>query len=183
MIMKSIAKPSYKTIIFRNIALTLYLVIGGAVFQLCEKQHYISSSHRYKHLIELFRKRYNITSDDMQHLQDILHNGRTSVANEWSYSNAVFFAGTTVLTVGKSNFLVFKIKLHTIRLGYLLRGYSFSTYAQRGRGGSSKSVRHAYMGGEGLTHGSTYAKTSLFCTCFVIFSNAGSFYHALLSLA
>jgi len=101
--MKSIAKPTYKTIIFRNVALVLYLVIGGAVFQLCEKQHYISSSNRYKQVIKSFRKRYNITAEDMQHLQDILHNGRISTANEWSYSNAVFFAGTTVLTVGYGN--------------------------------------------------------------------------------
>ena len=32
----------------------------------------------------------------------------------------------------------------------------------KGGGGSSKSVRHLYKGGGGLTHGSTYAKTSLF---------------------
>ena len=74
------------------------------MFQLCEKQHYISSSNRYKQVIKSFRKRYNITAEDMQHLQDILHNGRISTANEWSYSNAVFFAGTTVLTVGKLTF-------------------------------------------------------------------------------
>ena len=31
-----------------------------------------------------------------------------------------------------------------------LWGHSFSTYAQRGEWGSSKSVRHAYKGGGGL---------------------------------
>ena len=29
-------------------------------------------------------------------------------------------------------------------------GHSFSTYTQKGGGGSSKSVRHAYKGGGGL---------------------------------
>ena len=58
--------------------------------------------------------------------------------------------------------------------------FHFSTYAWRGRG-SSKSVRHAYKGGWGLTHLSTYAKKPLFAI-FFIFSRARYFYHASLSL-
>lgn len=100
--MQQIAKPTYKTITFRNLAFALYLVIGGAVFQLFEKQNYISTGKRYRQMIESFQRRYNITSKDMQNLeQDILHYGKSSAATEWSYSNAVLFAGTTVLTVGE----------------------------------------------------------------------------------
>ena len=64
----------------------------------------------------------------------------------------------------------------------LLWGHSFSTYAQReGEGGKQKRTPYV-QGGMWLKHGSTYAKTSLFCTLFVIFSYAGSFFHTLLSL-
>ena len=53
-------------------------------------------------MIESFQRRYNITSKDMQNLeQDIFQYGKSSAATEWSYSNAVLFAGTTVLTVGE----------------------------------------------------------------------------------
>ena len=51
-----------------------------------------------------------------------------------------------------------------------------------GRGVKQKCTPCVQGGGE-LTNESTYAKTFLFCTCFVIFSYAGSFYHTLLSLA
>ena len=51
----------------------------------------------------------------------------------------------------------------------------------KGGEGSSKSVRHAYKGG---AYTWKYVRKNIpFCTCFVIFSYAGSFYHAFLSLA
>ena len=97
--MQQIPKPSYKTITLRNLVLTVYLVIGGAVFQLIEKQHQITATRKYRQTIASFRKRYNITSTDMEYLeQNILHNGKRT---EWTYSNAVYFAGTTILTVGE----------------------------------------------------------------------------------
>ena len=61
---------------------------------------------------------------------------------------------------------------------------SFILYVRtKGGKGVKQNRTPCLQGGGGLTRGSTYAKTSLFCTCFVIFSYAGSFYHALLSLA
>ena len=52
----------------------------------------------------------------------------------------------------------------------ILRGHAFSTYARRGEGGSSKSVRHAYKGEGELTHLCTYAKKS-FLSCFVVYGD------------
>ena len=70
------------------------------------------------------------------------------------------------------------------------RRYTFALWARHKRLQTSVVRGHSFrrgVKGEGVkqkrTHGSTYAKTSLFCTCFVIFSYAGSFYHTLLSLA
>ena len=71
----------------------------------------------------------------------------------------------------------------SVTLQRVIVGVIHLVRTHKGGGGSCKSVRHAYKGGGGLTHGSTYTKASLFCTCFVIFSCAGSFYHTSLSLA
>ena len=52
---------------------------------------------------------------------------------------------------------------------FLDGGHSFSTYAQRGEGVKQKRTP-CVQGGGGLTHGSTYAKTSLlhvFCDIFI----------------
>ena len=53
-------------------------------------------------------------------------------------------------------------------LGGFFWGHSFSRYAQKGRG-PSKCVRPAYKEGRWLTHGSTYAKMSLFARVLLDF--------------
>ena len=60
-------------------------------------------------------------------------------------------------------------------------GHSFSTCAQRREGVKQKRTPCVQEGG-GL-HMEYVRKNVPFCTCFVIFSYAGSFYHTLLSLA
>ena len=61
------------------------------------------------------------------------------------------------------------------------RGHSFSTYAQRGKG--VKQKRTPCVQGGGAYTWKYVRKNVPFCTCFVIFSYAGSFYHTLFSLA
>ena len=58
--------------------------------------------------------------------------------------------------------------------------HSFSTYAQRGRGVKQKRTPCIH-GGMGAYTWKYVRKNVPFCTCFVILSYAGSFYHALLS--
>ena len=68
-----------------------------------------------------------------------------------------------------------------------IRGHSFSTYVQRGRGltqrgrGQAKLYAMRTMG-EGAYTWKYVRKNVPFCTCFVIFSYAGRFYHTSLSL-
>ena len=64
---------------------------------------------------------------------------------------------------------------------YYIRGHSFSKYTQRGRGVKQKRTPCVQGGGGLLVEVRT--QNVPFCTCFVVFSYAGSFYHALLSLA
>ena len=66
-------------------------------------------------------------------------------------------------------------------LYYSSRGHSVSTYAQRGEG--VKQKRTPCVQGRGAYTWEYVRKNFPFCTCFVIFSYAGSFYHTLLSLA
>lgn len=90
--------------------MVVYLLIGGAIFQVFEKPYQLMKNEEYRHTIQLFRKRYNVSERDMNILeQRILQDGKYFLSVDWSFSEAFFFAGTTVLTVGKlrAEFLVY----------------------------------------------------------------------------
>ena len=96
------AKPSYKKILVRVILLFIYLLIGAAVFQLLERANQLKTKKRYNEVLKGFMLKYNVTLVDMSRLEELIsHNGKNSASTNWSYGNAVVFAGTTLLTVGK----------------------------------------------------------------------------------
>ena len=100
--MQEVNKPSYKKIILRVLVLVVYLSIGGALFQLFEKSYHVAANKKYRQMLKSFRDRYNISEKDMNDLEmTIIQDGKHSMNNDWNLSNAIFFAGTTVLTVGK----------------------------------------------------------------------------------
>ena len=96
------AKPSYKKIFVRVLLLFIYLLIGAAVFQLLERANQLKMKRRYNEVLKGFMLEYNVTLVDMRILEELIsYNGKHSESTNWSYGNAVVFAGTTLLTVGK----------------------------------------------------------------------------------
>lgn len=111
--MQQIEKPSVKKVTFRVLMLVIYLLMGGAVFRLFEREHHMMAGKEYRKAIEYFRLRYNVTEGDMNDLeQTILQDGKYYTSSHWSFSEAFFFAGTTLLTVGKFNMHACALMLH-----------------------------------------------------------------------
>ncbi|XP_065059650.1 two pore potassium channel protein sup-9-like [Rhopilema esculentum] len=97
-------KPSLKKILIRLGVFISYCLVGAAVFQLVEKENQQKLQDRYRRSLDKFMARFNISKVDMNQLEElILKSGKQSIATNWSFSSAVFFAGSTLLTVGYGN--------------------------------------------------------------------------------
>ena len=95
-------KPSLKKILIRLIVFVSYCLVGAAVFQLVERENQQQLKNRYRRSLDNFMARYNISKADMNQLEELmLKSGKHSISTNWSFSSAVFFAGSTLLTVGK----------------------------------------------------------------------------------
>ena len=97
----NMSKQSNVKIITRVLILTIYLLVGGAVFQMLEKEHQEGIIDEYEKGLGDFMTKYNVNGVDMDKMEHMILHGKThSGSPRWSYENSVFFAGSTILTVG-----------------------------------------------------------------------------------
>eukprot|EP00794_Sanderia_malayensis_P009709 gene9709-10695_t len=135
-------KKDSKNILIRALVLTIYIFVGGAIFQLLEKANKLSMDRKYKLKLVNFQQKYNISTSDMSYIEEtIAHYGQHSVSSDWNYGNAVFFAGSTILTVGYGNIVPRTTQGKVFCMIYALFGIPIACLALRSLGEKMMNIQ------------------------------------------
>lgn len=100
--------PGSKHLFFLMALFFSYILLGALIFQALEAKNEDVERVDMTVTKEKFRKKYNITNEDMKtfmkKIEEVVDHGYSEKwVKRWTLLGSVFFAGTVVTTIGKKN--------------------------------------------------------------------------------